>query len=76
MSAEPWKEFEPDRNVLALSGFDPADPSPDWSLAGRVHDWRNHVGEHTKTIWRELTQRQRIALALDADELAGREEWE
>jgi hypothetical protein len=56
--------------------FDENNPNPDWSRAGRVHDWRNHVGENVKAIWGSFSPTQRIALALDADELASREEWE
>lgn len=56
--------------------FDPADPAPDWSKAGRVHDWRNHIGKNAKRIWATLTPEQRTALALDADFAADSEEWE
>lgn len=56
--------------------FDPNEVSPDWSRAGRVHDWRNHVGERVRAIWPTLTPDQRTALALDAGERASDEEWE
>lgn len=49
---------------------------PDFENAGRVHDWRNHVGEATQSIWGTLTDQQKAAIALDADERASREEWE
>ena len=49
---------------------------PQWTQATKVHDWRNHVGEETRRIWPTLTAEQRRAIAADADEMAGREEWE
>lgn len=49
---------------------------PQWSRAGKVHDWRNHVGPKVKVIWNTFTPEQRMILADDADERAGREEWE
>jgi hypothetical protein len=48
----------------------------DWDAGGRVHNWRNHVGENVKAIWHTFTPKQKIAIALDADEAAGAEEWE
>lgn len=57
-------------------GFDRNDPSPDWNEGGRVHNWRRHVGAHTREIWSTLTPAQRLAIALDADEEASAEEWD
>lgn len=48
----------------------------DWDEGGRYHNWRNHVGDNVKAIWDTLTDPAKIAIARDADELAGREEWE
>lgn len=48
----------------------------DWTSGGRVHNWRNHVGQRTKTIWHTLTPEQRVAIAEDAADEAGAEEWE
>lgn len=50
--------------------------APQWEKAGRVHDWRNHVGEHTKKIWSTFTPEQKMAIALDADDLASAEYWD
>ncbi len=49
---------------------------PQWEKTTRVHDWRNHVGEHTKALWGTFTPEQRMAIALDAEELASQEEWD
>lgn len=48
---------------------------PKFSEAGRVHDWRNHVGERTKKMWKLLTEKQRLAIALDAEDRALMEHW-
>ncbi len=56
--------------------FDPSEPRPAWDEAGRVHDWRNHVGEGVRDLWPTFTPEQRVALALDADERASNEEWD
>lgn len=50
-------------------------PQP-WEDGGKVHNWRNHVGEHTKALWDTFTDAQKIAIAGDADDKASREEWE
>lgn len=49
---------------------------PHFDEAGKVHDWRNHVGEQTKAMWLTFTPEQRRAIAADADEAAGREAWD
>lgn len=50
--------------------------NPEWDKAGRFHDWRNHIGVHVKELWDTFTQYQQMALILDADERASKEEWE
>jgi len=50
--------------------------NPEWEKAGRVHDWRNHVGEETQKLWATFTPEQKRALAKDAQELADGEKWE
>ncbi len=49
---------------------------PQWDHAGRVHDWRNHVGEGVQKIWHTFTPEQRMALAADADNRASNEYWD
>jgi len=49
---------------------------PQWADAGRVHDWRNHVGARAREMWHTFTPEQRMALAADAEWRAGCEEWE
>jgi hypothetical protein len=49
---------------------------PKFPEASPVHDWRNYVGENTRIIWKTLTNEQRAAIALDANERASNEEWD
>ena len=49
---------------------------PRWAGAGRVHEWRNYVGERTRVLWATFTDDQLLALAADADERAGSEDWD
>jgi hypothetical protein len=42
----------------------------------RVHDWRSHVGDELQEIWPELTQRERLLIALTAQRGADAEEWD
>ena len=49
---------------------------PQWDGARKVHDWRNHVGEHTKALWNSFTDEQRLAIAADAADDATAEEWD
>lgn len=46
----------------------------DWEEGGRVHNWRNYVGYHTRALWHTLSDEQRVAIVRDADELANRED--
>lgn len=50
--------------------------SVDFTSTTRIHDWRNYVGDNTRRLWSTFTDEQRLAIALDADEMAGGEEWE
>jgi hypothetical protein len=50
-------------------------PQP-WDEGGRVHNWRNYIGARTRAIWDTFTDEQKIALAIDADDLAGQERWD
>lgn len=43
---------------------------------GRVHDWRNYIGENARLIWDELNKHQKAALRQDAEKMAEREDWE
>lgn len=47
-----------------------------WKEGGRVHNWQNYIGERTQVIWNSLTDEVKKALALDAHDLAMREEWD
>jgi hypothetical protein len=49
--------------------------NPDWSNKTKVHDWRNYVGERTQSLWESLPDNVKLAIALDAQELADWEDW-
>lgn len=54
--------------------------NPDWTKTGspyyHVHNWRNHVPELVREIWVSFNDSQKKCLAIWAEELANREEWE
>lgn len=60
------------RNYIVQAHVD----DPQWSHAGRVHDWRNHVGEEVRAIWDTFTPSQRMVLAADAANRASNEHWD
>jgi len=49
---------------------------PDWSSAGKVHDWRNYISEEVQGMWDTFPDDQKQALAQQANQIAGREDWD
>jgi len=49
---------------------------PDWEGSGRIHNWRDHVGNNTQRIWNTFTREQKYAIMLDAERVADYEEWD
>jgi len=49
---------------------------PEWHWRQSVHNWRNYISEEVQAMWLTFTPEQRAALARNADEIAGREEWD
>ena len=52
---------------------------PEWDYdwwENRVHDWRNYISKEVRQMWQSFTPEQRAALARQADEQAGQEEWD
>lgn len=49
---------------------------PKWPEGGRVHNWHNYVTEEVQAMWSSFTPEQRAALARQADEIAGNEDWD
>ena len=49
---------------------------PNFAAAGKVHDWRNYIGERTRNMWGTFSIEQRLALALDASDRASNEDWD
>lgn len=50
--------------------------NPEWDKAGRVHDWRNYVGKEVQAMWATFSDEQKQALYKQADDIAGREDWD
>ncbi len=50
--------------------------NPDWDNIGRVHDWKNHIGEPVRELWESFSNEQKAAIAFGADDIAGQEEWD
>jgi hypothetical protein len=50
--------------------------NPEWDKAGKVHEWKNYIGERLQAIWHTFTDEQKQAIAESADDSAGAEEWE
>lgn len=49
---------------------------PDWNEGGRVHNWRRYVSDDLRAIWETFTDEQKRIIALNADEIAGNEDWD
>ncbi len=49
---------------------------PEWDNASHVHEWKNYISEKVKKIWDSFTDKQKIEIAKQADELASQEEWD
>ena len=49
---------------------------PRWEEAGKVHEWKNYISDEVRTMWPDLTDVQRAALAQQAEDRADCEEWE
>ena len=50
--------------------------NPDWENLPRVHEWRRYVGERTQAMWNEFSKEQKLAIALDAQDMADNEDWD
>lgn len=58
--------------AVYLAGLD----DPEWSEAGKVHDWRNHVPEEVRELWETLDFAGRYCVALMAIKHADNENWD
>lgn len=47
----------------------------DFEAASPTSDWRNYVGDGVRVLWPTFNDQQRAAIAMFADEMAGREDW-
>jgi len=71
MGSAPGKE-EAVSDLVVREALGPVD----WEAGGRIYNWRNYVGPKVRALWDDLNPELRIAIALDAFELASREELE
>lgn len=67
------REVDPVFDYIAKEAL--LSPQP-WGEGGRVHNWRNYVGEHVRALWETFTDEQKIAIAGDAHDQAGMEHWD
>lgn len=44
--------------------------------SGTVHDWRKHVPDIVKSMWVELTERERRLVMIVCERAADNEEWD
>ncbi len=65
------KEFRYSRNEILEKVSD-----PDWSDDGRVHNWKNHVDESMKCVWKELSPDARLIAFIYAKTASDNEYWE
>lgn len=57
--------------------FTPDDfENPDWTSAGKVHEWKNYVTQEVQQLWPTFSSELRAALARQSEAMAGLEEWD
>ena len=49
---------------------------PKWKEAGRVHDWRNYVGDALRRNWDTFSIETKLVVLSMAKEMANSEEWD
>jgi hypothetical protein len=60
-----------------MPDYTPTDyEAPDWENGRRVHEWKNYISEELQALWETFSTRQKIAIARNASDLAGREDWD
>ena len=50
--------------------------SPNWDDNDRVHNWKNYINDDLRAAWDTFTVPQKRLMARNAEEEAGREEWD
>ena len=60
--------------VSVEDGIKGADPM--WQQAGHSRDWRRHVPDDVRAKWPTLTEGERRAVIIPANEKAHAEDWE
>lgn len=50
--------------------------NPNWENTKWVHDWKNYISDQMQSIWDTFTDEQKVAISINAQHMAGREEWE
>jgi len=49
---------------------------PQFQRRNKQHDWRNYIDSEVQLIWNHLPESSRLALVINAETQAGKEEWE
>ena len=58
-------------------GYAPEDwENPNWETTNRVHQWTRYVSIRVRELWDSFTDEQKVAIAQQSDDIAGREEWD
>lgn len=50
--------------------------NPRWENRLRVHEWKNYISKEVGLMWETFSLEQKAAIARQADEVAGEEEWD
>jgi hypothetical protein len=67
----------PSKGGRVMVEFEPIEyKQPDWKSAGAVHDWKNYIFGELQHMWGDFTDEQKRAIAMNAQEIAEREEWD
>lgn len=48
----------------------------DWLSGGKVHNWKNYISSDLQEMWDTFTLEQKTALIANAEDIAGKENWD
>lgn len=49
---------------------------PEWGRLDKCHEWKRYISKDIEEMWPELPEKLKKALAIQANEIAEREEWD
>jgi hypothetical protein len=50
--------------------------NPEWGAIQKCHNWRRYISEDLQGLWPELSGRQRLIIAANAQDIADVEHWD